>query len=1000
MFRVLNAYRIILNTISCILCLAFPALSTCQRTSGSFSFTLSGKARTSAGVFKQDGTLVRTLWSLVDYSGGEHIEKWDGLLDDGTPAPKDNYQVKILSNNVQYEWEGAVIGNTSDAGTGNTKLRFFDPLFGMAVANGTIYWAAGYDEGWPANFKTSLNDPNSKTWIGPLKQTNQVSTFVCTDGNLVYWGGGDPFDTNNETFVFATRTSDDEPAKFAAGVAAKMEWGSTYESTIAYMNTPRSVPSQITGMAVQASGKYFFVTRKGLNQLQVINKTTGELIKTIITQSPSIIQSDHQNNIWLVHGSVVEKYFVGTDGALTSSGLIIPISEAGAIAISPDNKVIIIADLDKETVRAFSNETAKSLWSLGASVSYIKNSKVENDKFYWKDIRKEYPTFLSYLPDGSFYVGDQQNRRVMHYSRDRIYIDMVMYQQALYNVFVDPNDPTRLFADFMEFKIDYSKPLGRSNGSWILVRNWGANIGKEYDFSEKMRYIVTLKNGRTYARLRTGNKYTIIELVKGGSARYTNISFPRSAILSRDGSKIVGSPPIIGLSQTLSKYSLTGFDQENNPVWTDTSEELVETPPISMYDPICWEGWRAEPFTSSNQIVFFDYSKAVNGHGQQYHLGAITKGTDQWLWRTAQSTSVKYTGPFPRDGWFDSGNGVKYPGGLALVSGQDIFWSYHGENWKQSQTNIWNHVYNNGLMVGQFGTLTPDHPGEEAFAEGAGNAFTGSIVRYNGETYLYHGDETCHAAVHRWHIKGLNTIRIQNALYPLPDRLIDSGQTDLLEGLTRGINLVDGSAGWSRNPKQDYEDGPGNYFRATTGEKTYDVLKDPDLFIICALKWTNPSSTASVTRELGNDHKLSSWKMRGLVLFDYNTPNEPSNPSMGGSYLEILDINGKTIARFFIQRDAISGTNVIGNGQLIYHTRGNDLEVTKKKFQPIEVSAADGYISIHYAQYKTLKTVITADPGADWSRPKTLRLYFYTNQSADNYTRSVDFSELRFFKKE
>ena len=140
--------------------------------------------------------------------------------------------------------------------------------------------------------------------------------------------------------------------------------------------------------------------------------------------------------------------------------------------------------------------------------------------------------------------------------------------------------------------------------------------------------------------------------------------------------------------------------------------------------------------------------------------------------------------------------------------------------------------------------------------------------------------------------------------------------------------------------------------------------------------------------------------MRGLVLFDYNTPNEPSNPSMGGSYLEILDINGKTIARFFIQRDAISGTNVIGNGQLIYHTRGNDLEVTKKKFQPIEVSAADGYISIHYAQYKTLKTVITADPGADWSRPKTLRLYFYTNQSADNYTRSVDFSELRFFKKE
>ena len=140
--------------------------------------------------------------------------------------------------------------------------------------------------------------------------------------------------------------------------------------------------------------------------------------------------------------------------------------------------------------------------------------------------------------------------------------------------------------------------------------------------------------------------------------------------------------------------------------------------------------------------------------------------------------------------------------------------------------------------------------------------------------------------------------------------------------------------------------------------------------------------------------------MYGLVLFDLNTPNEPSNPSRGGSYLEILDINGKTIARLFIQRDSVSGTNLIGNGQIIYHTKGNDLEVTKSKFQPIEISAAGGSISIHYAKYKVLKTTIPVDPEADWSRPKTLRFYFYTNLYAVNHNRSVDISELRFFKKE
>ena len=296
-----------------------------------FTFNLSSSARTSAGVFKPDGTLVRTLWSAVNFSAGEHTENWDGLLDNGSPAPVDNYQIKVLSSNVNYQWEGAMIGNTSTALTGSSKLRFFDPLYGMAVVNNNIYWAAGYNEGWPANYKTSITDPNSKTWIGPHKQTNQMSAFVCTDGVYVYWAGYDPFDANHESFVFATKVSDDTRAVFASGVPARMEWGSTYQSSIAYKSTPKSTPSLIAGMAVQKTANYLFVTRKGQNELQVLNKTTGAIIRTITITSPSVMQVDNNDNLWLAHAGGVQKYVVNPDGSITSSGIIVPITNAGAI---------------------------------------------------------------------------------------------------------------------------------------------------------------------------------------------------------------------------------------------------------------------------------------------------------------------------------------------------------------------------------------------------------------------------------------------------------------------------------------------------------------------------------------------------------------------------------------------------------------------------------------------------------------------------------------------
>jgi len=61
-----------------------------------------------------DGALVKGLRSGIPYTPGPYTSSWDGPDDDGRIAPDGSYQVRVLSNNVQYAWQG-VVGNMSDA---------------------------------------------------------------------------------------------------------------------------------------------------------------------------------------------------------------------------------------------------------------------------------------------------------------------------------------------------------------------------------------------------------------------------------------------------------------------------------------------------------------------------------------------------------------------------------------------------------------------------------------------------------------------------------------------------------------------------------------------------------------------------------------------------------------------------------------------------------------------------------------------------------------------
>ncbi|MEO7768462.1 MAG: hypothetical protein ABIS01_13620, partial [Ferruginibacter sp.] len=460
---------------------------------GKFSFTIPSAATTSAGVFKNDSILVRTLWSDEKYTPGTYTNYWDGKDDYGKKlsSPASIYTIKVLSNNVKYTWDGT-IGNSSDNMTGPTKHRgYYECMSGLAFGSTYGYFTNGYSEGFPSIGKFKIGTPNQKLFIFSNRQSNAVSTHVATDGINVYWGayGG------NTSFVYGTTVSNDLEISFPNKVNFTPPYGRSYKA-IGVIN---QVGSLISGLAVQKTGNYLFIARSGINSVQVLNKTTGALIQTLTYASPRGISVDGSDDLWMATGTnTVAKYSVNPDGTLTAPilslpGLLSPLNTQ----VSPDDQLVSVLDgSTSQQVKSFSNSRGAAANILGVAGGYFSDATVNNNKFYFNDVNGNKATFIAYQPDGSFWVNDPGNFRVQHYDSQRTFIDRIMSLGATYGVYTDFNDITKVFSSNLEFEIDYSQPLTGTTG-WLLKRNWGANISTS--ICGNIAGAKTLSNKRTYA---------------------------------------------------------------------------------------------------------------------------------------------------------------------------------------------------------------------------------------------------------------------------------------------------------------------------------------------------------------------------------------------------------------------------------------------------------------------------------------------------------------------
>ena len=965
----------------------------------SFSFALPDSETTSAGVYTDNHILIRTLWSGKRYPKGTHTEQWDGKLDNDSIAPQRNYHVEVLSNKVVYEPEGARIGNSSTALFGLTLHNGAgDPPLSLATTGNYLYYAGGYREKTESFYRTSLNNIGSVSRVFEnIQYTGGAPTAVCTDGTYVYWGaydeGGD-----HQSFVFATKVSDNTLKVFQYGSAVVGGTPELVPSVIGKKDYGSDL-SQIfiRNLAVQANGNKLFIPR--LNHIDVYDKNTGQELQNITVSGYPVLAVDANDNLWVGTGNSIVKYIVNSNGSITSTGLTLnSILYAGAIAVTTDNSTVIVADSDQsqQVVKGFNNATGgNSLWTLGVPGGYMDDATVSNNKFYFSDLRTKYPFGIACQSDGSFWISDGNNSRIQHYSASRTFIERIQYGGGALSVHVDPAHPSRLFAKYVEYSVDPSKPLDNGfNGSWTLAKNWGGRLpANDYnDFPGTQSFFIV--DGHTFARLERNNSggYDYFELVEGGTLRKTKVHFdhPRATV-GKNGDKYIASEgAAIGLQSHIYKYAYTGLDSDNDPTWSTTAQLVIETPVLTPQNHLITEGIFHENITSTGKWIFFDADKNSIGNGTDPHLSAIPVGGGNYQFQTSYGTQLTeafaYDGDFPIN-YFDNGNGVMYAGGFSDVAGSLILWSYHGEFWKQGQTNKFNLFWENGLFIGQFGLDALDMFGKNGELGGGGSCLGGSLVPYSKDiTYLYQGDDGGNAGIARWKISGLSTVYVQTVNFDSSLILVPPPGKNLMSDLTSKGYLSANTGGWTISQPGDNSITPGLWI-AYVGVKTPSFRGTQDLYALYS-----QSVPQQVTCVLGNNVALPSWKLSGDITFDRNTPNQSGT---GGCHLEVLDSSGKVIASLSNDFPSMGGaSDIVGNNIIIRNFDVYEEASIKSRFQHFEISVNNNTITFKYAGSSSSTTTVK-ETGANVQTPATLRLNFLPGSS----TRAIGVRDLVFESK-
>lgn len=741
-----------------------------------FDFDLPRERTTSAGVYAADGSLLRTLWRGERLAAGRHTRRWDQRLDDGRMASGGPYNLRLIHHDIRYQWDG-VVGNTS-AQAGRVPHRSFLMPQSLAADGNQLHLGMGYNEAQTAIQGLQVGDPQR-----PASRVTHTDPFIgfgliASDGERLYAANTGGLDKGG--FVVAFAIADGAQALFAEGLPLclnRMGDGNcfhhqTYRSVIARRTADQPLA---TGLAVQRNGNLLALAYGSENRVHVYDKHSGRKLSEwsvpLAAHSNNQLAMSVDGDLWVVSTAAVLRYTaIGTQARLVST--LGGFSKPLAVAADPqDDGALWVADGgDSQQLRHHGRSGAADV-VIGQRGGLSGQATVASDRLCFSfDTRQEH-TALAVDGTGHVWVVDTCNNRLQRYSRGGAAADTVAWLPASYVAAVDSQQPHRVFANFLEFEVDYTRALS-APGAWRLLRNWLPSLPaalRDSDTANRgfggFRAVTSLANGRSYAQMTVAGQGLIVELTAAGIAREVlRLAAPAgpqsAAVLQPNGDLHHAADE--GPRQVVYRRRLEGFDSSGAPRWAAQATVLASVPMqagapyhrMGTFTGVSGPRW---PVTESGQVLWFN--PAVDA-SDGLHLGAVALGSTQWSWRASPS------GPLDGRGSFQTRSAdatIQYGGNVAMALGRAVVYGYHGEfysdqgNGRVGQANQFMHFLDNGLFVGQFGVTSTR--GVDAAEPGkSGNAFSPSLVRAAGRTYLFHNDESTWGGVHRWEIQGVDDI--------------------------------------------------------------------------------------------------------------------------------------------------------------------------------------------------------------------------------------------------
>jgi len=262
------------------------------------------------------------------------------------------------------------------------------------------------------------------------------------------------------------------------------------------------------------------------------------------------------------------------------------------------------------------------------------------------------------------------------------------------------------------------------------------------------------------------------------------------------------------------------------------------------------------------------------------------------------------------------------------------------------------HYLDNGLALGQFGTVTPNaqQDTDRASEWAAGNALLPHFITgSDGNLYGIYSDESHHSALHLVKVSRLNTIRQQDVVINFPSAYTPPVQsfTELSSGLPFDDSLTNNTAGWTKSPVYDnltniYSD----YFKVSTRVSTYKRDQPGDVNVIAAASST---TVKTVSRDLGTINATNDWTVSGIIKW-----GGEANSTGTFQYLRVLDNTGKVLARLYTQSagaGASTTTTVYGNGSVIATGLKTDMGSIVGTPTPFTITYNGGNITFIYGGY-------------------------------------------------